>query len=68
MSKDKAHTGLRKYDIKDVTASTTGTGLVVLDSTAWWKTERLEDKSWKIDRTVFQLLYFKLYDSQNQPQ
>ena len=34
MSKDKAHTGLRKYDIKDVTASTTGTGLVVHDSTA----------------------------------
>jgi hypothetical protein len=34
MSKDKVHTGLRKYDIKDVTAAATGTGLVVHDSTA----------------------------------
>lgn len=29
------HTGLRKYDIKDVTAAKTGTGVVVGDSTAW---------------------------------
>ncbi len=68
MSKDKVHTGLRKYDIKDVTAAATGTGLVVHDSTAWWNTERLEDTSWKINKTGFQLLYLKLSDSQNQPQ
>lgn len=28
------HTGQRKYDIKDVTAATTGIGVVVDDSTA----------------------------------
>lgn len=32
---EKTLTGLWKYDIKDITAAMTGTGLVVADSTAW---------------------------------
>ena len=39
---EKAHTGLWKYDIKDITAAITEMGLVVVDSTAWSKTGRLD--------------------------
>lgn len=46
LSKESVHTGSRKYEIRDITEVTTGTGLVVHENTAWRKTGKFDDVSW----------------------